>query len=166
MVRRAAVFAAASSVRVAPSARVGVHSIPRVVSGGWWVCAGVICTAFDSCFGGACWGVRPRELCGVRWGWGGGGASVVVCPSWVLVVAPAVVPSSSVPRSPLQPLPWGVSCPHVVSLPVPYPYGRLPLTWGASVPPCLSVPCCPLPSPCPCPSRFPVWWWSGGGGGR
>ena len=42
MVRRAAVFPAASSVGVARSPRVGVPSIPRVVSGGWWVCAGVI----------------------------------------------------------------------------------------------------------------------------
>ena len=57
MVRRAAAFPAASSVGVARSPRVAVPSIPRVISGGWWVCAGVICTASDACFGGACWGV-------------------------------------------------------------------------------------------------------------
>ena len=64
MVRRAAAFPAASSVGVARSPRVGVPSIFRVVSGGWWVCAGVIRTASDACFGGVCWGVRPR----VSWG--------------------------------------------------------------------------------------------------
>ena len=106
MVRRAAVFPAASSVGVARSPCVGVPSIPPVVSAGWWVCAGVIRTASDAFFGGACWGVRPRESCGVRWGWGSAGPSVVVCPSWVWVVASAVVPCSSVPRSLLLPLPW------------------------------------------------------------
>ena len=112
VVRRAAVFLAASSVSVARSPRVGVPSIPRVVLGGWWVCAGVIRTASDACFGGACWGVRPRESCGVRWGWGGAGPPVVVCASWVWVVAFAVVPFSSAPWSPLLPLPgsWVVSC--------------------------------------------------------
>ena len=48
--RRAAAFPAASSVGVARSPRVGVPSIPRVVSGGWWVCAGVTRTASDACF--------------------------------------------------------------------------------------------------------------------
>ena len=128
MVRRAAAFSAASSVGVARSPRVGVPSIPRVVSGGCWVCAGVIRTASDACFGGACWGVRPRESWGIRWGWGGAGLPVVVCPSWVSVVAFSVVPFSSVPWSPLLPLPgsWVVSCPHVKSLPAPCPYGCLP----------------------------------------
>ena len=92
MVRRAAAFPAASSVGVARSPRVGVPSIPRVVSAGWWVCAGVIRTASDACFGGVCWGVRPRESWGVRWGSGGAGPPVVVCPSWVWVLAFAVVP--------------------------------------------------------------------------
>ena len=135
MVRRAAAFPVASSVAVARSPRVGVPSIPRVVSGGWWVCAGVIHTASDACFGGACWGVRPRESCSVLWGWGGAGPLVVVCPSWVWVVAFAVVPFSSVPRSPLLPLPasWVVSCPHVVSLPAPCPYWCLP---SLGAPPC------------------------------
>ena len=103
--RRAAVFPAASSVGVACSPRVGVPSIPCVVSSGWWVCAGVIGTASDAWFVGACWGTRPREWCGVRWGWGGAGPPFVVCPSWVWVPASAVVRFSSVPQSPLQPLP-------------------------------------------------------------
>ena len=101
MVRRAAAFLAASSVGVARSHRVGVPSIPRVVSGGWWVCAGVIRTASDACFGGVFWGVRPQESWGVRWWWGGAGPPVVVCPSWVWVVAFAVLSFSSVPWSPL-----------------------------------------------------------------
>ena len=77
VVRRAAAFPAASSVGVARSPRVGVPSIPRVVSGGWWVCAGVIRTASDACFGGACWGVRPRSR--AAFGWGG---AALVPPSW------------------------------------------------------------------------------------
>ena len=64
MVRRAAAFPAAYSVGVARSPRVGVPSILRVVSGGWWVCLGVIRTASDACFGGVCWGVRPRVFVG------------------------------------------------------------------------------------------------------
>ena len=73
VVRREVVFPAASSVAAERSPRVGVPSIPRVVSGGWWVCACVIRTVFDSCFGGACWGcaspgVVPRSLgVGRRW---------------------------------------------------------------------------------------------------
>ena len=149
VVRRAAAFPAASSVGVARSPRVGVPSIPRVVSGGWWVCAGVIRTPSDACFGGACLGgaPRPRESCGVRWGWGGAGPSVVVCPSWVWVVAFAVVPFSSVPWSPLLPLPgsWVVSCPHVVSLPAPCPYWCLP---SLGAPSCLLARV-PLGVPCP-----------------
>ena len=86
MVRRAAAFPVASSVGVARSPRVGVPSILRVVSGGRWACAGVICMASDVCFGGVCWGVW--------WGSGGAGPPVVVCPSWVWVVVPAVVPFS------------------------------------------------------------------------
>ena len=163
--RRAAAFPAASSVGVACSPRVGVPSIPRVVSGGWWVCAGVIRTASDACFSGACWGVRPRELCGVRWGWGSAGPPVVVCRSWVWVVAFAVVLFPSMPWSPLLPLSWflggflppcGASS-GALSLWVPA------LTWGPSVPSCLSAPWCPLPSPCPCPS--PSWCGGGGRGG-
>ena len=68
MVHRGAAFPAASSVGVTRSPRVGVLSFPRVVSGGWWVCAGVIRMASDVCFGGVCWGVRPPESWGVRWG--------------------------------------------------------------------------------------------------
>ena len=162
---RAAAFPAASSVGVARSPRVGVPSIPRVVSGGWWVCAGVICTASDACFGGVGWGVRPWESWGVQWGWGSAGPPVVVCPSWVWVVAFAVVPFSSMSWSPLLPLPgsWVVCCPHVVSLPAPCPYECLPSLGAPSVPSGLSAPWCPLPSPCPCPP--PSWCGGGGRGG-
>ena len=118
--RRAAAFPAASSVGVARSPRVGVPSVLRVVSGGRWACAGVIRMASDVCFGGVCWGVW--------WGWSGVGYPVVVCPSWVWVVVPAVVPFSSVSWSPFPLLPgsWVVSCPHVVSLPAPCPCVCLP----------------------------------------
>ena len=135
VVRRAAAFPAASSVGVARSPRVGVPSIPRLVSGGWWVCACVIRTAPDACFGGACWGVRPRESCGVLWGWGTAVPPVVVWSLWVWVVAFAMVPFSSAPWSPLLPLPgsWVVFCPHVVSLQAPCPYGCLP---SLGAPPC------------------------------
>ena len=64
MVRRAAAFPAASSVGVARSPRVGVPSILRVVSGGWWVCAGVIRTASDACIGGVCLGGAPPGVVG------------------------------------------------------------------------------------------------------
>ena len=164
--RRAAVFPVASSVGVARSPRVGVRSIPCVVSGGWWVRAGVIRTASASCFGGTCWGCASpgvvRRSLGVgrrlslRRGMPFQGVGRGACRS-------AVVPSSSVPRSPLLSLPgpWVVSCPHVVSLPVPCPYGRLPLR--APLPDC---PLLPLAFPLPVPFPFPVRWWWGGGGRR
>ena len=167
MVRRAAAFPAASSVGVPRSPRLGVHPSPRVVSSGWWVCTGVIRTASHACFGGVCWWVRPRESCGVRWGWGGVGPPVVVCPSWAWVVAFAVVPFSSVPWSPLPPLPgsWVVSRPHVMSLPASCPCERL-----ASLGPLrVLLPECPLvllALPLPLSSPFLVWWWREGRGGE
>ena len=160
--RRAAAFRAASSVGVARSPRVGVPSILRVVSGGRWVCAGVIRMASDVCFGGVCWGVRPRVSWGVWWGWGGASPPVVVCPSWVWVVVPALFLRVLVPApAPSWFLggflpPCGVAS-GVLSLRVPA------LTWGPSVPSCLSAPWCPLPFPCPCPA--PPWCGGGGRGG-
>ena len=141
------------------SPRVGVPSILRVVSGGRWACAGVIRMASDVCFGGVCWGVG--------WGWGGAGPPVVVCPSWMWVVVPAVVPFSSVSWSPLPPLPgsWVVSCPHVVSLPASCPCECLPspAAFRALLPECSLVsPALPLPLSCP----FLVWWWREGRGGE
>ena len=165
MVGCVAVFPAASSVGVARSPRVGVPSIPV-----WFRVAGgrvpVLSVRRPIRAPAACaGGMRPRGSCGVRFGWGGTGPSVVVCPSCVWVLVPAVVSSFSAPRSLFLPLPgaWVVSCSHVVSLPVPCAYGRLPVTLGPSVPPCRSVPFCPLPSPCPCP--FPSRCGGGGVGG-
>ena len=164
MVRRAAAFPAASFVGVARSPRVGVPSVLRVVSGGPWACAGVIRMASDVCFGGVCWGVW--------WGWGGAGLPVVVCPSWVWVVVPAVVPFSSVSWSPFPPLPgsWVVSCPHVVSLPAPCPcvclpsLGALPCPLGRVL---LGVPCPSLALVLPLPGVVVAGGagWGGGAGG-
>ena len=118
----AAVFPVAFSVGVARSPRAGVPPIPCVASVGWWACAGVIRMASDSRFGGVYWGRAPpgvvRRLPGGR---GGSGPSVVVCPSCVWVLVPAVMSSFSAPRSLFPPLPgaWVVSCSHVLSLPVP-----------------------------------------------
>ena len=77
MVGCAAVFSAASPVGVARSPCVGVPSIPCVVSGGWWACAGVIRTASDSCFGGVFGACAP----GGRAASAGGGAALLT-PSW------------------------------------------------------------------------------------
>ena len=164
MLRRAAAFPAAPSVGVARSPRVGVPSILRVVSGGRWACAGVIRMASDVCFGDVCWGVW--------WGWGGAGPPVVVCPSWVWVVVPAVVPFSSVSWSPLPPLPgsWVVSCPHVVSLSASCPCECLP-SLGAL--PCplagvlLGAPCPSLALVLPLPGVSVAGGagWGGGAGG-
>ena len=114
--------------------------------------------------------MRPQGSCGVCLGLGGARSSVLVWPSCVWVLVPAVVSSFSAPRSLFLPLPrpWVVPCSHVVSLPVPCPYGRLPVTLGPSVPACRSQPLCPLPSPCPCPFPSPgvvVVGWVGGADG-
>ena len=99
MVRRAAVFLVASSVGVARSSRVGVPSIPRVASGGWWVCAAVIRTASDSSFG-VVGGVRPRELgVGQRWSLRRGMPSLAVgrgvCRGVVFLCASVPAPAPS-----------------------------------------------------------------------
>ena len=163
--RRAAAFPAVSSVGVARSPRVGVPSIPRVVSGGWWVCAGVICTASDACFGSACWGVRPRESCGVQWGWGGAGP-----PSWYALPG---CWSWRLPWCPFPPCLGPRSCPFLVLGWFPPPMWCL---FRRSVPmgacphlgplPAL-LPECPLVSlalPLPLSFPFPVWRWRGGEG--
>ena len=149
----AAVLPVASSVGVARSPRAGAPSIPCVFSGGWRACAGVTRTASDSCFGVVCWGRAPPGVVRRPLVVAGAGPSVVVCPSGGWVLVSAAMSSFPAPRSLFPPLPgpWVVSCSHVVSLPVPCPYGCLPVTLGASVPPCRSVPLFPLPSPCPCP---------------
>ena len=165
--RRAAAFPAPSSVGVARSPRVGVPSIPRLVSGGWRVCAGVIRTASDACFGGVCWGVRPRESWGFWWGWGGAGLPVVVCPSWVWVVAFAVVPFSSVPGPRSRPflvLGW-FPAPMWCLLRRPVPVSACPHLGPlrALLPEC---PWVSLALPLPLSSPFLVWWWREGRGGE
>ena len=164
----AAAFPVASSMGVARSPRAGVPSVPCLVSAGWRACAGVFRMASDSRFGGVCWGRASPGVVRRPQGVGGAGPSVVVCPSCVWVLVPAATSSFPAPRSLFPPLPgpWVVSCSHVVSLPVPCPYGRLPVTLGASVPPCQSVPLCPLPSPCPCPFPSRCGARGVGGGGR
>ena len=162
---RAAVFPVASSVGVARSPRVGVPSIPCVVSGGWSVCAGVIRTASDAWFGGACWGVRPRESCGVLWECSGGGSPRRSMPFLSVgrgVCRGALFLCASVPTSAPSWFLGGFLPPCCVSS------GALSLwvpalTWGPSVHSCLSVPCSPLPSPCLCPSPSRC---GGGGFGR
>ena len=166
VVRRAAVFHAAPSVGVARSPRVGVRSIPRVVSAGRWVCAGVIGTASDSCFGGACCGCASpgavgRSLgvgrhwslhCGMPFLGVGRGA----CRGLLFLCAsvPAAAPSWSL---------GGFLPPHCVA------FGALSL-WAPAPhlgPLRALLPERPLPFralPLPVPFPFPVWWWWGGGG--
>ena len=162
---RAAAFLAASSVGVARSPRVGVPSIPRVVSGGWWVCDGVIRTASDACFGGACWGVRPRESCGVRWGWGGAGPpswyALPGCGSWRLPWCP--FPLCLGPRScPFLVLGW-FPAPMLCLFRRPVPMGACPHLepLRALLPECPSL---SLALPLPLSFPFLVWWWWGGEG--
>ena len=163
----AALFPVASSVGVACSSLAGVPSLPCVVSGGSWACAGVICMASDSRFGGVCWGRASPGVVRRPLGVGRAGPSVVVCRFCVLVLVPAVMSSFPARRSLFPPLlgPWVVSCSHVVSPPVPCPYGGLPVTLGASVPPCRNVPLCCLSSPCPCPLPSRCGGGRVGGGG-
>ena len=162
MVGCAAVFPVAFSVGVARSPCAGVPSLPCVVAGGWWACAGVIRMASDSRFSGLCWGRASPGVVGLPLGLGGAGPSVVVCPSCMWVLVPTVMSSFPAPRSLFPPLPgpWVVSCSHVVSLPVPCPYGRLPVTLGASDfrAPSPECPSLPLVLPFPVPFPFPVSW--------
>ena len=168
MLRRPAAFPAASSVGVARSPRVGVPSIPGVVSGGWWVCAGVIRTASDACFGGACWGVRPRGSCGVWWGWGGAGPPCRGMP--FLGVGPW-----RLPWCPFPPRLGPRSCPFLVLGWFPAPMWclfRRPVPMGACPhlgPLRALLPECPLVSlALPLRLSFPflVWWWREGRGGE
>ena len=163
----AAVSPAASSVCVAHLTRADVPSILCVVSGGWWVCAGVIRTASNSFFGGACCGCAPpgvvRHSLGVgqRWslcrgmpflGVGPGACRGVLflcasvpapAPSWSLVsfLPPRCVASGALSL-------WALA-PHLGPL-------------------CAPLPECPfsfLALPLPVPFPFPVWFFVGWGGG-
>ena len=155
MVRRAAAFAAASSVGVARSPRVGVPSIPRVVSGG------LRCLLRRCVLGGAPPGSGAA--------FGGGGAALVPrswyalpgCGSWGL------------PWCPLPPCLGPRSCPFLVLGWFPAPMWclfRRPVPMGAC--PHLGslralLPECPLVSlALPLPLSFPflVWCWRGGEG--
>ena len=164
--RRAAVFPEASSVGVAHSPRVGVPSIPRVVSGGWWMRAGVIRTASNSCFGGACWGcaspgvVRRSLGVGRRWSLRRGmsflGVGRGACRGalFLCVSVPAPAPSWSLGGF-LPPL--CVSS-GALSLWAPAPH------LGPLRVPLRECPLLSLALPLPVPFPFPVWWWWGGGG--
>ena len=164
----AAVFPAASSVGVARSPRVGVDSIPCVVSGGWCACAGVIRTASDSCFGGVCWGRAPpgavRRLLGVgqRWSLPRGMPFLRVGPGArrgvLLRCASVPVPAPSWPLSGF--LPPRCVASGALSLWVPVPHLG---PFRAPLPEC---PFLSLALPLPVPFPFPVWWWWGGGGGH
>ena len=165
--RRGAAFPAASSVGVARSPRVGVPSIPRVVSFGLWVCVGVIRTAWDACFGGACWGLRPWESCGARWG-----GAALVPPSWYALPGCG---SWRLPWCPFPPCLGPRSCPFLVLGWFPAPMWcpfRRPVPIGACLhfgPLRALLPECPLVSlALPLPLSFPflVWWWREGHGGE
>ena len=153
MVGCAAVFPAASSVGVGRSPRVGVPSIPCVVSGGWWACAGVIRRASVRRVLGAC---AP----GGRAASAGAGAALVPlswyalpacgswCPPWCplsLTLGPRSCPFLALGRFPAPklcrfrcPVPMGAClslgallCPLAgVSLSVPRP----PLARALSLP--------------------------------
>ena len=167
VVCRAAVFPAASSVGLARSPRVGVPSIPRVVSGGWWVCAGVIRTPSDASSGGACWGMRPRESCGVQWG-----GAALVPPSWYALPGCG---SWRLPWCPFPPCLGPRSCPFLVlgwfAAPM-WCLFRHPVPMGACLhlgPLRALLPECPLVSlalPLPLSFSFLVWWWREGRGGE
>ena len=155
-----------TSVGVARSPRAGVPSIPCVVSGCWWACAGVIRTASDLCFGGACWGCAPpgvmRRPLGVgrRWSLRRGmpflGVGPGTCRGVLFLCAsvPAPAPSWSLGGF-LPPCCVGSGA---LSLWAPAPHLG---PFRAPLPECpfLSL-ALPLPSPCPCPSPS-----RGGGGG-
>ena len=155
------------SVGVARSPRVGVPSIPRVVSGGWWVCAGVIRTASDACFGGACWGCAP----GSHGAFGGSGAALVP-PSWYALPGCG---SWRLPWCPFPPRLGPRSCPFLVlgwfSAPM-WCLFRRPVPMGACLhlgPLRVLLPECPLVSlalSLPLSLPFLVWWWREGRGGE
>ena len=154
----AAVFLAASSVGAARSPRVGVPSIPCVVSGGWWACAGVIRMASDSCFGGVCWGRAPpgvvRRPLGVgrRWSLRSGmpflrvGPGARSCPFLAL----GWFPDPTLCRF-RCPVPMG-ACLSLGALPCPLA--------GVS----LSVPCPPLARALSLPGVVVVGWGGGADG--
>ena len=156
-----------SSVGVARSPRAGVPSLPCVVSGGLWACAGVIRMASDSRFGGVCWGRASPGMVRRPLGVGGAGPSVVVCPSCGWVLVPAAMSSFSAPRSLFPPLPWplgGFLLPccvapgaHALWAPARHIEG-----FCAPLPECPSL---PLAVPSPVPFPFPLWWWWAGAGG-
>ena len=162
----AAVFPAASCVGVAHSPRVGSSSIPCVVSGGWWVCAGVIRTASDSCCGGACWGcaspgVLRRSLgVGRRWslrrgmpflGVGRGACRGVL---FLCALVPTPAPSWSLGGF----LPPRCVASGALSLRAPAPH------LGPLRGPLPECPFLFLALPLPVLFLFPMWWWWGGRG--
>ena len=162
----AAVFPVVSSVGVARSPLVGVPSIPCVVSGGWWVCAGVIRTASDSCFDVACWGCTPpgvvRRSLGVgrRWSLRRGmpflGVGPGACCDVLFLCASVFAPASSWFLGGF--LPPRCVASGALSLWAPAPH------LGILRAPLLECPLLSLALALPVPFPFPVWWGGVGGG--
>ena len=157
----AAVFQVASSVGVARSPRAGVPSLPCVVSGAWWACAGMICMASDSRFGGVCWGRASPGV--VRRPLGVGGRWSLHCRMPFLRVGPAARREVLFPCAlvPVPPPSWPLGgflllpcvAPSALSLWAPACHlGR----FRAPLPECPSL---LLALPLPVPFSFPVWWW-------
>ena len=160
MVGCAAVFPMASSVGVARSPRAGAPSFPCVVSGGWWACAGVICMASDSPFGGVCWGRASRGLMWPPLGVEGAGPPILVCPSCVWVISLRPGPCSL----PFLALGW-FTAPTLCRSWCPVPMGACLSPWALPCPLAgvsRSAPCLPLARALPLPGVVVVGW--GGGG--
>ena len=163
----AAVFPVGSSVGAARSPRAGVPSLPCLVSGGWWACAGVIRMASDSRFGGMCWGRPSPGVVRRPLGVGGAGPSVVVCPSCGWVLVPAAMSSFLRPSPcslPFLTLRW-FPAPTLCRSQCPVPMGACLSPWALPCPLAgvsLSAPCPPLARALSLPGVVVAAW----GGGR
>ena len=87
-------------------------------------------------------GVRLWGSCGVNWGRGGAGLSVVACPSCMCALVPVVAPSPPVPQPVAFPFPGllVVSCPRVALPWCPVPVGACLLPWASPPPRAAGLP--------------------------